>query len=257
MYLHECGPTDAPGILFIHGAGVAGWMWKPQLADLSQDYHCLVPDLPGHGQNPADEVFSLEGSVEDIAEIIRQHVGRAHVVGLSMGGTVAIGLLAEYPELVNHVMISAPPIGPMPRHLLLLVRLLAPFTSLDFLIKQNAKAMNIPNEDRVQFRQNQKRLTAPVVKQINNAIHTFRLPHRLSDIHVPTLVMVGEKELGINFRAARQIARMMPNAVGRVAPGVGHGWNGENASLFNRTIRAWINHESLPEELLPLEDHAY
>lgn len=251
MYLHQTGPADAPNILFIHGAGVAGWMWQPQLADLSRDYHCLVPDLPGHGQNTAEEMFSIGTSVEQIADIIRDHGGRTHLVGLSMGGTVAVALLAKYPELVDHAMISAPALGPMPAHLQLLVRLFAPLTRRDFMIRQSAKTLKLAEADFEQFRQNQKRLTAPIVNTINDAIHGFRLPPTLADVPVPALVMVGEKEMAISYRAARQVVAALPNAVGRVAPGVGHGWNNENPDLFNRSLRAWLTDKPLPEEFLP------
>ena len=256
MYLHKTGLEDASNILFIHGAGVAGWMWKPQLADLSKDYHCLVPDLPGHGQNPADEAFSIEASVEGIAAIIRQHGGRAHVVGLSMGATITTALIATHSDLVDHAMISAPAFGPMPAHLLLLVRLFAPLTTRDFVINQSAKTLGVPDEDLPGFRQNQKRLTGPMVNQINNAIHTFRIPAQLQDVHVPTLAMVGEKEMKINYRAAAQVVATMPHAVGQVAPGGGHGWNGEQPGVFNQTLRAWINDEPLPPSLLPLPEQA-
>ena len=256
MYLHKVGPEDAPNILFIHGAGVAGWMWKPQLTDLSRDHHCLVPDLPGHGQNPAGDPFSFEASVEGIAAIVRQHGGRTHVVGLSMGATIATALMATYPELVDHAMISAPAFGPMPAHLLLLVRLLAPLTTRDFVINQSAKTLGVSDEDMPDFRQNQKRLTGPMVHQINNAIHTFSIPQSLKAVDVPVLAMVGEKELKINYHAAAQVVATMPHAIGRVAPGGGHAWNGENPGLFNQTLRAWFNDEPLPQSLLPLPEQS-
>lgn len=49
LYLQETGSVTAPTIVFLHGGGGAGWMWQPQVEQLS-DFHCLVPDLPEQGQ---------------------------------------------------------------------------------------------------------------------------------------------------------------------------------------------------------------
>jgi hypothetical protein len=46
------------------------------------------------------------------------------------------------------------------------------------------------------------------------------------------------------------IAALMPNAQGRLAPNVGHGWNVEAPSLFNATMRAWVMGGRLPEVLV-------
>ena len=44
MRVDEHGPADAPTIVFLHGGGGGGWMWRPQVEGLP-DYHLLVPDL--------------------------------------------------------------------------------------------------------------------------------------------------------------------------------------------------------------------
>lgn len=49
LFFKEFGRADAPTIVVLHGGGVGGWMWKPQIAQLEAGYHLLVPDLPEHG----------------------------------------------------------------------------------------------------------------------------------------------------------------------------------------------------------------
>ncbi len=58
----ECGDTSGPLIVFIHGGGVSGWMWKKQL-EYFTNYHCLVPDLPGHGNSVNSTTFNIHTSV--------------------------------------------------------------------------------------------------------------------------------------------------------------------------------------------------
>ena len=46
LYFESFGPPNAPSIVFLHGGGVAGWMWRKQIEALKSAYHCLAPDLP-------------------------------------------------------------------------------------------------------------------------------------------------------------------------------------------------------------------
>ncbi len=50
MYVRESGSPGSPAILFIHGAGQSGREWRDHMARL-RGFHCLAPDLPGHGRS--------------------------------------------------------------------------------------------------------------------------------------------------------------------------------------------------------------
>lgn len=72
-------------------------------------------DLPGHGER-AGERFSMDRAVDVAAAAIREHAfaGRAVVVGLSLGGYVAMTLAASHPDNVRGLVIagaSAEPVG--------------------------------------------------------------------------------------------------------------------------------------------------
>src|SRR5690348_18405234 len=108
LYLREAGPTDAPCIVFLHGLWVSSVMWQPQIERLSNEYHCLAPDLPEHGKSTDIGTLTLENTSHVLANLIRKQTphGCAHVVGLSLGGSVALGLLRDVPEVVDHMMVS-------------------------------------------------------------------------------------------------------------------------------------------------------
>ena len=91
LSVRECGPASAPTICFLHGGGVSGWMWHPQVEALQGTYHCLVPDLPEHGLSAAIQPFTIEDAAHRVTELIRErgHGGRAHVIGLSAGPSYA------------------------------------------------------------------------------------------------------------------------------------------------------------------------
>jgi pimeloyl-ACP methyl ester carboxylesterase len=102
----SAGPMDAPAILLVHGSVVTRKMWLPQLRGLSDAYHVLAPDLPGHGAL-ADMPFTFSAAAQTLAEVIRQEAqGRALVVGLSLGGYIAMELAQHSPELVAGLVLS-------------------------------------------------------------------------------------------------------------------------------------------------------
>lgn len=110
------GPRDATTIVFLHGTRLTRAQWYPQLRRLSGRYRCVALDLPGHGTRAA-EPFTIEGAAAAVAEAIDAEAatGRALVVGLSLGGYVAMEAAAAYPDRVLGLVLagcSAEPVGP-------------------------------------------------------------------------------------------------------------------------------------------------
>jgi len=100
------GPTDAPAIVLVHGSVVSRKMWLPQLQGLSDTYRVIAPDLPGHGAL-AERPFTFATAAESLADVIQQHArSRALVVGLSLGGYVAMELAHRSPNLVAGLVLS-------------------------------------------------------------------------------------------------------------------------------------------------------
>jgi pimeloyl-ACP methyl ester carboxylesterase len=102
-------------IVFLHGTRLTGAQWAAQVASLSDTYHCLIPDLPGHG-SAAGEPFTVEGAAERVAGVIEREAngGRAILVGLSLGGYVAMAVAARWPERVAGLAISGATAEPVP-----------------------------------------------------------------------------------------------------------------------------------------------
>jgi pimeloyl-ACP methyl ester carboxylesterase len=108
-------PDARPTIVFLHGTRLTGASWAAQVAALEGEYHCLTPDLPGHGR-AEHQPFDIDTAARGVAALIEQeaHGGRAIVVGLSLGGYVAIAVASRWPDRVAGLAISgatAEPIG--------------------------------------------------------------------------------------------------------------------------------------------------
>jgi pimeloyl-ACP methyl ester carboxylesterase len=100
------GPADGPPIVFVHGTRLSRTMWRAQMDDLRDTYRVVALDLPGHGRL-ADRPFTVANATEDLAHTIEEAAGgHAVVVGLSLGGYVAMDLAARRPELVRGLVLS-------------------------------------------------------------------------------------------------------------------------------------------------------
>ena len=96
----RAGPANAPAIVLVHGSVVTRKMWSPQLRGLSDTYQVIAPDLPGHGAL-AHVPFTFASAADSLADIIlKKASGRALVLGLSLGGYVAMELARRSPDLV-------------------------------------------------------------------------------------------------------------------------------------------------------------
>ena len=101
-------PAGHTSVVLIHGAFVSGLDWDLVVPHLPASYHLLVPDLPGHGKSQAAAPFSIDRSVQLIAQLIRSHAinQSAHIVGHSLGAKIAIQLASSVPDVVNSVFVS-------------------------------------------------------------------------------------------------------------------------------------------------------
>jgi pimeloyl-ACP methyl ester carboxylesterase len=100
-------PDRRPTIVFLHGTRLTGAQWAVEVGRLADEFHCIAVDLPGHGA-AADIRFTLDGAAEQVAEIVaaQGHGRRAVLVGLSLGGFVAMDVAARWPDRVSGLVIS-------------------------------------------------------------------------------------------------------------------------------------------------------
>jgi pimeloyl-ACP methyl ester carboxylesterase len=89
----EAGAAGGPAIIFLHASGTTGAMWEDEMTRLADRFHCLAPDLPGHGDSGEHPWRSLSDTADRIAQLVLAQASgeRVHLVGLSLGGAVAYG----------------------------------------------------------------------------------------------------------------------------------------------------------------------
>ncbi len=249
LYVNETGMPGSPSIVFLHGVGTSGWMWEKQIAALA-DFHCLNVDLPGHGKSNQVAWVSLAATADHIAALIQSRAanGRAHVVGLSLGGYIALVLLERHADVVDRVVISGVTAAPWPNRVLLKPQLwlLSRLLKRRWLMNIQAQALRLSPPMQAAFTENLLAMSMHTYRRIAEEVADFYVPPALQHVNNPTLFVAGGRESKIITDTVASIPKLMPNAQGRLAPGLGHGWNVEAPDLFNAMVRAWITGVPLP-----------
>ena len=255
LYFDQTGTLGAPSILFLHGIGASSWMWRDQVASLS-DFHCITVDLPGHGKSNRVTWSSLADTTDQIAALIESHAtnGRAHIVGLSLGGYIAMVLLERHAESIDRVVMSGVTVAPMPNRSLLKPQLwvMGNLLKRRWFVNMQAKSMKLPDDMRKAFTENLLAMSMDAYRRIWEEAVNFHVPSALQHVHNPTLITAGGNESKIIIEAVTAITELMPHAAGCLAPGLGHGWNVEAPDLFTGMVRAWVSDAPLPANLMQI-----
>ena len=268
LFVAEYGPHEAETIVFLHGGGGAGWMWRPQIDSLSADYHLLVPDLPEQGRSTDAGPFSMITAAEQIAQLVAERASGApvHLVGLSEGAQVVVQLLASHPDLVATAIASSALVRPLPgagamssaAMLRWSYRLsIAPLRNADWWIRLNMRsAVGVPDEYFPQFRESFRTLSEDGWVDLMTANQKFRLPVGLDRVSARVLAVCGASEYPAMKLSASDIASAIPGAQARevrhaekLSLAQQHNWNMTAPALFTRMVRAWVSGGELPSEL--------
>jgi pimeloyl-ACP methyl ester carboxylesterase len=95
---------NAPLVVLIHGAGMDHTIWRYQTRYLAHHgRRVLALDLPGHGHTPGPALRSVEEMAIWTAARLGGEEQAAAIVGHSLGGLIALDLVAAEPQLVTSV----------------------------------------------------------------------------------------------------------------------------------------------------------
>lgn len=101
------GPAEAPPLLMLHSIGTTMQIFEPQVTVLARTHRVIRMDLRGHGlSGVTDGDYSMELHAADaLALLDALGIGAAHVLGLSIGGRIAMQIAAMAPERVLSLML--------------------------------------------------------------------------------------------------------------------------------------------------------
>jgi pimeloyl-ACP methyl ester carboxylesterase len=105
-----CGEArgESPALVLLHGLGGSRATWDRVVAALPADLPLLRYDLRGFGASSMDEDVEFSHANDLLAVLDSQGIGKAIVVGLSLGGAVATNFAIDHPERVERLALVSP-----------------------------------------------------------------------------------------------------------------------------------------------------
>jgi pimeloyl-ACP methyl ester carboxylesterase len=124
--LREEGSGSGTPVLLLHGVPETSSVWRDVAPHLATGRRVLAPDLPGLGGSSYAGPFDVPSLVAQLAALIEaETAGAVDVVGHDWGGSLALGLAGQRPELVRRLCIANAPFRHLPLHRALHVPLFA------------------------------------------------------------------------------------------------------------------------------------
>jgi len=214
--------TGKPPIVLIHGStGTGRSNWSQVAPLLSRDYYVIVPDCRGHGKssNP-DHSYSFKEMSDDTAALVRAlGYERAHIIGHSNGGNVALVVLLEHPEVVQTAVPQAANAWVSPD----LVEKEPGLFEPERVKRESPGWMNNMIELHGETHGSEywrDLLKMTVDELISEPNYT---PEDLQAVRRPTLVIQGGNDrVNAAYKHAQFIARYIPEAESWIPAGIGH-----------------------------------
>jgi pimeloyl-ACP methyl ester carboxylesterase len=237
---------DGPAVVLIHGGLWDGRMWDPQIQPLSRHHRLIRYDVRGYGRS--DRIEKPYADHQDLDAVLDElEVERAALVGLSMGGRIAVEAALVLPQRVRALVLTpwalpgwdgwsealirrdaevdaAVEAGDLERAVDLELAIWTPLQTGD-----DAGQRRIAHE-------NQQELTAPDVRiGLDPSAHT-----RLPEVDAPTLIIVGEGDLPEMGTIADILAGGIPGARKVLLEGADHLPNVRRPDEFNRVVLGFL-----------------
>jgi 3-oxoadipate enol-lactonase / 4-carboxymuconolactone decarboxylase len=103
------GPADAPAVVLFPSLGSTLELWEPKLAALAEHFRVIRVDPRGHGRSPVPQgPYTIDDIAGDVVALLdRLGIEHAHVVGVSLGGMVAMWMAIHHPDRVDRIVPTA------------------------------------------------------------------------------------------------------------------------------------------------------
>ena len=238
-------------VVLIHGGQLDSRMWDDQFEPYAREFRVLRYNVRGFGGSPATN--APYSNADDLAALM-DYLGmpKAHVVGLSLGGMVATDFAVTHPDRVLSLVLSGPGVTGLD--------LESPEEIARYLSEVRAARDQKPEQAARQWLEDP--LMAPAMENPKLAprlerlarenLHAWlnnwklqRIPQpptaqRLGEIKVPTLLIVGDRDVRGVLAMVDTLAKSIAGARRVVIPGAGHMVNMEKPAEFDRAVLEFL-----------------
>ena len=247
---------SGPPVVFVHAAIADSRMWEPQWSSFAARYRRLRLDLPGFGHTPIESLpvtyaRDVAGALDEV------EISAAGIVGASLGGRVALELAVARPDLVRAlVLVDAGLPGADWSEVVQAYGAvedeavsrgdLAAATEINLRMWVDGPRRSPEDVDpavRAAVAEMQGRaleLQAPHWERLDEDLLVPDVAERLGEVHVPTLVLVGEEDVDDMHRLARRFAAEIPQARLETIPGAAHVPSLEQPAAFDELVLEFL-----------------
>ncbi|MGE4132835.1 MAG: alpha/beta fold hydrolase [Bdellovibrionales bacterium] len=225
-----------PDLVLIHGIGADLFCWRQIIPLLNPDYRVWAVDLPGFGGSTKkpDATYGLDDQVTRLHEFLDEvGVSRAHLVGNSMGGNIALWLAHKFPKQVASVTVIGPATSPklVPLSLEKWLWLSGPLSwmvtksSMEWIHRRTVSRSEVVDPSRVDATYRTYRRNPDAIRSFlraTEAIRDSRLPGDLRDIKCPVQVLWGSRDKLVSKKVIDDLKATLPKAPSHVHIGGGH-----------------------------------
>ena len=261
---HDAGSPSSPppAIVFLHGAESCHLEFTRVATYLVADYDLLLVDLPGHSRS-RHIPFTFDNTINGLVRLITTQVTakKAHIVGLSLGGFLALEFARRHPDLASSVWCTgcAPFTGTRlwfmqhPRLLSGLVTFASMLATEKIFWATLGGAQPIPGL-RAEVQGNQNPATLRPVYEALALITNDNLAAIDGRVRV-AIVAGGKLDSVVDTKAAGVVLhKQNPHSGAFVVRNAIHWWSLQFPELFAQGVRAWIEEKAMPEEFEPLTE---
>jgi len=245
---------DAPAtLIFIHGVGMCGEIWQPQVEHFSKNYRVITYDFLGHGQSLLKkDKLTLEDYVSQLNNLINEiGVSSFSLIGHSMGAIIAVAFALRYPKKVDTLI----PIN------IVFKRTKKAQDDVIMRAKDVFKSKQITNISQTLERWFKNKTSPYDLLKINNvrswlhntspkayaeAYYLFATSDRvfvnnLSNLQLPVLYLTGSEDPNSTSLMSEQMAQETPNSSSESIEGEAHMMAYISAKKVNSIIEHFLN----------------
>jgi 3-oxoadipate enol-lactonase len=264
LYYETHGKGEA--VVLIPSTGFSGEVWKPSQMPLADGAQLVLHDPRGCGRSTASQqVYTINQMSNDVIALLDElEIEAAHIFGHSMGGRIGLETALNFPGRVKSLIMAASGSGQVPRpgadcvpgipHWLL-VRMVGngyehslreEYTETSAFFTDDYRKAHPERVEAFFQMVYPTHAKMPEYLHLVSARHNWEATHRLGDVQCPTLVLVGNNDLGRSNHLvqAEGMVRRIPGAELQVIEGQSHGFPWQVPEVTNDIIRTWVSRQS-------------
>ncbi|MGT2907217.1 alpha/beta fold hydrolase [Streptococcus dentiloxodontae] len=252
LFIEETGQQNTKSIVFLHASGSSSRMWRHHLAALANDFHCIVIDLPGHGNSRDIDWTSFDDVTERIVEIIKSRGhGKPHLVGLSLDGSLILKLLESHSDAVDKVIVDGACHHPIKgyRKVIATVYVMSLFKNTKLIANLLTRMMQEDGASEEDFRLFVKDLQRASRKSFRRAMIQANLLNVDLKADNPAFFVSGGKESETIHAAHQLLAKKNTDSQCAYYPNKGHAWLFSDVDTHIQLLRYVFQDDAFPEKL--------